>query len=131
MSNPVNISIISPNGSCVGTLFCDVISHDEYNNEYEEVPQDPIELLGRSLYFGVYVKQANDLPEFFCKGVHVEYVSFADDLTYKTKSIEDKTINPEFEEIFEHKIEYLTKEDIDFLNEKNVLNLFLFFLVML
>ncbi len=126
MSNPVKISIISPNGSCVGSLFCDVITHDENDNEYEEIPQNPIDLLGRSLYFRVYVKEAYDLPENFCKDVHVEYVSFSDDVTYKTRSISDKTCNPVFEENFEHKIEYLTREDIEFLEEKNVYIIYLF-----
>lgn len=120
MNNPVKISIISPNGSTVGNLFCDVISHDENNNEYEEVPDDPNDLLGRSLYFKVNIAQAFDLPENFCKGVHVEYVSFSDDITYKTKSIEEKNTNPIFDENFEHKIEYLTREDVDYLSEKNV-----------
>ncbi len=65
MNNPVKISIISPNGSTVGNLFCDVIAHDEHNNEYEEVPDNPIDLLGKSLYFRVNIGQAFDLPEFF------------------------------------------------------------------
>jgi len=121
MNNPVKISIISPNGPTVGNLLCDVIAHDDNNNEYEEVPDNPIELLGRSLNFRVYIKQAFDLPENFCKGVHVEYVSFSDDITYKTKSIEEKNNSPEFEENFEHKVDYLTKEDIEFLTDKNVL----------
>ncbi len=120
MNNPVKISIISPNGSTVGYLLCDVVAHDENNNEYEEVPENPIELEGRSLHFSVKIKQAFDLPDNFCTGTHVEYVSFSDDLTYKTKSIEEKNQNPLFEENFEHKIEYLTKEDVEFLTEKNV-----------
>ena len=120
MNNPVKISIISPNGSTVGNLLCDVIAHDENNNEYEEVPDNPIDLLGRSLNFRVNIAQAFDLPDNFCKGVHVEYVSFSDDITYKTKSIEEKTSNPLFDENFEHKIEYLTNDDIEFLSEKNV-----------
>lgn len=120
MNNPVKVSIISLNGSCVGTLFCDIITHDENNNEYEEIPESPMELEGRSLYFRVEIKEAYDLPETFCKGVHVEYVCFSDDLTYKTKSVEEKSVNPIFNESFEHKIEYLTKDDITFLTEKNV-----------
>lgn len=126
MNNPVKISIISPNGSTVGNLLCDVIAHDENNNEYEEVPENPTELIGRSLFFTVQIKQAFDLPENFCKGVYVEYVSFSDDITYKTKTVEEKNRNPLFEENFEHKIEYLTKDDVEFLTEKNVKFIFYF-----
>jgi len=128
MNNPINISIISYNGNCVGSLFCDVIAHDENNQEYEDIPEDPMELLGKSLYFTVYVKEAYDLPENFCKDVHVEYVSFSDDITYKTKNISGKNTNPIFEENFEHKIDYLTKEDIEFISEKNV-NFFIYFIL--
>jgi hypothetical protein len=120
MNNPIKVSIISYSGNTVGFLFCDVIAHDENNEEYEDIPEDPIELLGKSLYFTVYIKQAFDLQENFCKDVHVEYVSFSDDLTYKTKTISGKNINPIFEEKFENKIDYLTKEDIEFISEKNV-----------
>lgn len=121
MNNPLKVSIISYNGNCVGSLFCDVIAHDENNEEYEEIPEDPIELIGKSLYFTVYVKEAYDLPENFCKDVHIEYVSFSDDITYKTKSHVGKNRDPVFEEKFEHKIEYLTREDIEFMSEKNVI----------
>ena len=131
MNNPITVSIISYNGNCVGELFCDVIAHDENNEEYEEIPEDPMELLGKSLYFTVYVKEAYNLPENFCKDVHVEYVSFSDDVTYKTKSLEGKNINPIIEEKFEHKIDYLTKEDIEFISEKNVNKFLLFFVVFL
>lgn len=120
MNNPIKVSIISFNGNCVGYLFCDVIAHDENNQEYEDIPENPMDLMGNSIYFTVYIKEAYDLPENFCKDVHVEYVSFSDDMTYKTGSISGKNINPVFEENFEHKIDYLTKDDIEHICEKNV-----------
>jgi hypothetical protein len=125
MSNPAKISIISQIGTCVGQLVCDVIAHDDDNNEYDEVPSDPFDLVGQPLNFNVYIKEAIDLPDNFCKGIQVEYICFIDNLTYKTKSIEDKTKNPFFEENFEHRIEYLTKEDIEHLINEKVIILFL------
>lgn len=125
MSNPAKISIISQIGTCVGQLTCDVIAHDDDDNEYDEVPSDPYDLVGQPLNFTVYVKEAVDVPENFCKNIQVEYNCFVDNLTHKTKEIEEKTKNPVFEERFEHRIEYLTKEDIDYLiNEKVFLLLY-------
>ena len=119
MGNPAKISVISQIGTCVGQISCDVIAHDDDNNEYDEVPSDPFDLVGQSLNFTVYIKDASDMPENFCNGIYVEYTSFTDNITYKTKAIEERTRNPTFEEMFEHRIEYLTKEDIEYMmNEK-------------
>lgn len=120
MRNPFPCSIISINGSCVGNLSCDVIPYDEDGNEFEDVPEHPSELIGQPLNFKVYIKEANELPENFCKGVQVEYSSFHDNAVYKTKVFEEKTKNPIFEEYIEHHIEYLTKEDLDYLENENV-----------
>ena len=119
MNNPAKISIVSQIGTLVGILDCDIISHDDDNNEFDEIPSDPYDLVGQSLNYTVYIKEAFDIPENFCKGIQIEYTSFIDNITYKTKAIEEKTKNPIFEERFEHRIEYLTREDVDYLiNEK-------------
>jgi hypothetical protein len=126
MSNPAKISIISQIGTCVGQLTCDLIAHDDDNYEYDEVPSDPYDLVGQPLNFTVYIKEAVDVPENFSKNIQVEYNCFVDNMTYKTKVIDEKTKNPIFEERFEHRIEYMTKEDIDYLvNEKVFLMKFL------
>ena len=122
MGNPANISVISQIGTCVGQISCDVIAHDDDNNEYDEVPSDPYDLVGQSLNFTVYIKDASDMPENFCNGMYVEYTSFTDNITYKTKAIEEKTRSPTFEEMFEHRIEYLTKEDIEYMMNEKVNN---------
>lgn len=119
INNPAKISIISQIGTCVGQLSVDVIAHDDDNNEYDEIPSDPYDLVGQPLNFTVYIKEATDIPENFCKGIQVEYTSFIDNLTYITKIIDKRTRYPIFDEKFEHRIEYLTKEDIEYLvNEK-------------
>jgi hypothetical protein len=120
MGNPAKISIISQIGTCVGQLSCDVIAHDDDNNEYDEVPSDPFDLVGQPLNFTVYIKEATDIPDNFSRGLQVEYICFTDNLTYKTKVIDVKTRNPVFEENFEHRIEYLTKEDIEYMISEKV-----------
>ena len=121
MSNPTTSSIISPNGLCMGNLTIDIIPHDDDNNEYEEIPEDPSELIGQPLNFRVYVKECKDLPENFCRGVQVEYTSFHDNMTYKTRINEEKQMNVEFEDNFEHHIEYLTRDDIEYITKEKVI----------
>jgi kinesin family member 13 len=120
MSNPTTSSIISPNGLQMGSLNIDIIPHDDDNNEYEEIPEDPSELIGQPLNFRVYIKEGKDLPENFCRGVQVEYTSFHDNVTYKTDVFEEKSTNIEFEKNFEHHIEYLTRDDIEYITKEKV-----------
>jgi hypothetical protein len=120
MENPAEISIISQLGTCIGKISCNIKAHNDDNNEFEEVPSDPFDLVGQSLNFSIYIKNVTDILQNFSKGIYIEYTSFTDNVTYKTKIIENKTGNHTFfDEIFYHKIEYLTKEDIEFMmNEK-------------
>lgn len=120
MPNPFNCAIISTHGGNVGNLYCDIIPHDGENNEFEEVPEHPSELIGQPLYFKVYIKHASDLPLNFCTDVYVEYISFHDNQGYRTKVIPGRNRNPVFEEYIEHCIEYLTKEDIEHLENGKV-----------
>ena len=55
MSNVSSISIISPDGNTMGQLDVDIIPHDENENEYDEVPESPSELIGQSLMFKVSI----------------------------------------------------------------------------
>lgn len=132
MGNPSKISIISPIGTCVGSISCDVIAHDENNNEYDEVPSDPYDLVGQSMNFTVYLKEALELPENFCEGTYIEYSSFIDDITYRTKTNKEKTRNPIIEQMFEHRMDYLTKEDVEYMmNEKVLYKIYLFIFLIL
>ena len=122
MSNFSNVSIISVNGDIMGTLAVDVIPHDNEGKEFEEIPEHPSDLIGQELKFKVYIKECRDLPENFSKNVQVEYTSFHDNMDYKTKvyNTDNKEPNIQIEEIFEHKIEYLTKDDIEFLEKYKI-----------
>ncbi len=123
MRNPFTCSIISTNGLCVGNLTVDVIPHDEDGSEFDEIPDDPNELIGQPLNFKVYVKECKDLPDNFCKGIQVEYTCFVDNIVYKTKTNEERNKTQIFEQYFQHSIDYVTKDDVDYLvKEKVIIN---------
>ena len=123
MSNASSISIVSPLGDTVGELDVDIIPHDENDNEYEEVPESPFELAGQSLDFKVCIYGVKNLPKKFCKNLKIEYESFYDKKIYSTKIYNENDNNlTEFKigEIFEHKIDYLTKEDIEYCEKEKL-----------
>ena len=116
MNNCTNIPIISVNGETEGTITIDVIPVDEKGELFEEIPEKPMDLIGQNLHYFVHIKEMRDLPENFCKGVQVEYTSFNDNYTYKTKVYNEDGKETSFpiDEKFEHKIIYLSEEDINF-----------------
>ena len=116
MSNCVTIPIISVNGETEGTITIDVVPIDENGKEFEEIPDNPMDLVGDNMKFYVHIKEIKDLPDNFCKGLQVEYTSFNDNQNYKTKIYNEEGKETSFiiDEKFEHKISYLTEEDIDF-----------------
>jgi len=123
MSNPSSISIISPVGEVVGQLDVDIIPHDENGLEYDEVPESPTELIGQSLSFKVSLISAKNLPVNFCRNLKIEYQTFYDRQVNTTKLYNETDSNlTEFKigEEFEHKIDYLTKEDVDFLEKEKI-----------
>ena len=123
MSNPSSISIISPVGDVVGQLDVDIIPHDENGLEYDEVPESPTELIGQSLCFKVSLISAKNLPVNFCRNLKIEYQTFYDRQVNTTKLYNENDSNlTEFKigEEFEHKIDYLTKEDVDFLEKEKI-----------
>ena len=120
INNPSTCNIVSSNGVCNGTLTVDILPYDDDGNEFDDIPDDMNDLVGIAVNFKVYIKEASDLPENFCRGVYVEYTSLNDNLVYKSKVIEDKTSNPVFEDYIEHKIDFLTKDDIDYLLKEKV-----------
>ena len=148
MNNQSVISIVSPNGSVVGKIEVDIIPHDENGNEYDEVPEVPSELIGQSLLYKVVIMNIKNLSKNFCNNLRVEYQSFYDHSIISTKvynpineknnetlatnntdslennnnslSGEEAKVDIEINESFEHKIDYLTKEDIDFLENDKV-----------
>ena len=123
MSNPSSVSIISPNGTVMGQLDVDIIPHDENDNEYDEVPESPSELIGQSLCFKVSIMGVKNLPHNFCRNLKVEYQTFYDRQVNYTKLYNENDSNlTEFKigEEIEHKIDYLTKEDVDFLEKEKL-----------
>ncbi len=86
------------------------------------MPEDPDELIGSSVAYTVSIKEIKDIPETFCKSVYIDYESFYNKVinTTKTYGVEEKETNYEINETFEHNIEYITKEDINFIKNENV-----------
>lgn len=138
MANESQISVVSPNGDVVGQITVDIIPHDENGYEYEEVPESPSELIGQTLYYKVAIMNLQNIAKNFSYDLHVEYQCFYDHSIVKTKvynkldddenegdnnsvnSQEDDKVDIIINENFEHKIDYLTKEDIDFLVKDKV-----------
>ena len=116
MNNSLSIPIISVDGDNQGSLTVDVIPVDEKGDLYDEIPEDPFDLVGENFKFIVDIKEVKDLPEYFCKGVQVEYTSFSDNKNYRTKKYNEEGKENSFiiGEKFEHEISYLTEEDIEF-----------------
>ena len=107
----------------MGQLEVDIIPHDENDNEYDEVPESPSELIGQSLCFKVVIISAKGLQPNFCRNLKIEYQTFYDRQVNNTKLYNENDSNlTEFKigEEFEHKIDYLTKEDVDFLEKEKI-----------
>jgi len=128
MSNESALPILSPIGNIMGKLEMDIIPHDENGKEYEDVPELPSELIGQSLLYKVKIKNIKNIPKNFSANLRIEYQCFYDHSIINTKVYNEKEeynncsnekTNIEINEEFEHKIDFLTKEDIEFLeNEK-------------
>ena len=120
INNPSTCNIVSSNGECNGSLTVDILPYDDDGNEFEDVPDDINDLVGIPVNFKVYIKEAAELPDNFCRGTFIEYTSMMDNFVYKSKVVEEKTRNPVFDDYIEHKIDYLTKDDIDYLLKEKV-----------
>lgn len=114
ISNPSTLSIISTRGQWEGSLEMDIYPHDEDGNEFDEVPDDPMELLGQPVNFRVVFEKISSLPENMFGDVYMEYSFFFEGTTNKTKVIQGPVVSAEIHEEFEHSIDYLTKEDIEY-----------------
>ena len=116
MNNCISIPITSVNGYNEGTITVDIIPVDEEGNTFDEIPEDPFDLIGEKFKCIVDIKEVKDLPDYYCKGLQVEYTSFSDDKIYKTKKYNEEGKETSFTigERFEHEIPYLTSDDIEF-----------------
>ena len=118
------LNIINPyNGELMGLLEVEIIPHDEKNNEFDEVLESPYDLVGQNLLYKVKIIKVKNLKLNFCKNLRIEYQSFYDrSINYSQLYNQNDEKNVEFDigEEFEHKIEYLTKEDVEFLEKENI-----------
>ena len=118
------INIINPyNGKLMGIIEVEIIPHDEKNNEFDEVPENPYDLVGQNLLYTIRIIKIKNLTINFCKNLRIEYQSFYDKSINYSKIYnqnEENKIEFDIGEEFEHKIEYLTTEDIDFLEKENI-----------
>ena len=128
MSNQSSIPILSPEGDVMGSLDMDVVPHDDNGKEFDEIPELPNELIGQKLLYKVRIISIKNIPKNFSANLKVEYQTFYDHSIVSTKIYNEKAEfnncineknNVDINEEFEHKIDFLTKEDIDYLeNEK-------------
>ena len=116
MNNCTSIPIISVTGSTEGSIVIDVVPINDKGELYEEIPENPMDLVGKNLKYYVHIKEVKDLPEQFCMNFQVEYISFTDNNNYKTKIYNEEGRENSFliDEKFEHNISFLTEEDINF-----------------
>ena len=118
------LNIINPyNGELMGLIEVEIIPHDEKNNEFDEVLESPYDLVGQNLLYKVKIIKVKNLHLNFCKNLRIEYQSFYDrSINYSQMYNQNDEKNVEFDigEEFEHKIEYLTKEDVEFLEKENI-----------
>ena len=129
MSNRSTVPIISPEGDIMGTIDIDVIPHDDKGNEFDEIPELPSELIGQKLTYKVKIIYIQNIPKNFSANLKVEYKTFYDHSIsstkiYNQKAEFNKCINEKnnivINEEFEHKIDFLTKEDIEYLENENM-----------
>ena len=128
MSNRSTLPIISPEGDIMGTMDVDIVPHDDKGREFDEIPDLPSELIGQKLLYKVRIFNIKNIPKNFSANLKVEYQSFYDLSITSTKVYNENAeynkfinekCNLDINEEFEHKIDFLTKEDIDHLeNEK-------------
>ena len=122
MNNSTAIPIIAVNGDLQGTIVIDVVPTDKEGNLFKDIPKDPNELIGQNLNFYVHIKECNDLPEHFCKSLYVEYTCFVDNNNYKTKIYNEEGDKRSFsiDEKFQHEMNYMTEEDINYLRNDKI-----------
>ena len=129
MSNRSTVPIISPEGEIMGSIDMDIVPHDDKGNEFDEIPELPSELIGQKLSYKVKIIYIQNIPKNFSANLKVEYQSFYDHSISSTKIYNQKAEfnkcaneknNIDINEEFEHKIDFLTKEDIDYLENENM-----------
>ena len=129
MSNKSDLVILSPTGDIIGQLVIDIIPHDEEGNEYDEVPEFSTDLIGQKLFFKIKIFGIKNFKKNMSANLHIEYQYFYDHSIVKSKIYNQKEnfnnfcndkCDIDINEEFEHKIDFLTKEDINFLENETI-----------
>ena len=139
IANRSELAIVSPQGNMIGKLDADVAPHDEDGNEFDEVPENPCEIIGQCLQYKVCIFAVKNIPKNFSSDLKVEYQCFSDHTNLSTKlynklkdennenqinenveDIDEESVTVKINEEFEHKIDYITKEDIDYMEKERL-----------
>jgi hypothetical protein len=141
ISNKSDLAIISPNGNIIGRLEADVFPHDDEGNEFEDVPENPNELIGQCLKYKVCICEVKNIPKNFSNNIKVEFQNLQDHTTVSSKTynkiedndedendekdknivdMDEESVSIQINEEFEYKIDYLTKEDIEYLGKERL-----------
>ena len=139
IANRSELAIVSPQGNMIGKLEADVAPHDEDGNEFDEVPENPSEIIGQCLQYKVCIYAIKNIPKNFSSDLKVEYQCFTDHTNFSTKlynklkdennenqinenveDIDEESVTVHINEEFEHKIDYITKEDIDYMEKEKL-----------
>jgi len=147
ISNKNDLAIISPNGNMIGKLEADVFPHDDEGKEFEEVPENPIELIGQCLQYKICICEVKNIPKNFSNNLKVEFQNLQDHTIVSSKiynkiedddddeneekeekeekdknivDMDEESVSIRINEEFEYKIDYLTKEDIEYLGKERL-----------
>ena len=135
IGNQSELAIVSPKGNMIGKLEVDVAPHDDEGNEFDEVPETPSELIGQCLQYKVCIYGVKNIPKNFSNELKVEYQCFHDHTNISTKlynklgdekkdknviDVDEESVTIQINEEFEHKIDYLTKEDIEYIEKEKL-----------
>ena len=121
IDNPVTINLIGSNYENHGQLELNVIPVDPDGNEDlcdDDLPESQEDLLNRRIDFLVTIQSAKDLPSNFCKDVFVEYKIYLEDQKYRTKVVEGKNRNPEFNYSLQHTQSVVTENFLKYIKSE-------------
>lgn len=94
--------------------------NSEGGTELDFIPDEPADLIDQRIDFVVQIDRALELPENLCRDVYAEYSFYLDPTKYKTKTVEGKNRNPEFQYKNVHTIEIATKMLVDYLEKETL-----------
>ena len=76
LDNPTEINIVATNSEVIGKLQMNLVPCDENGCEdldEDLLPDEPQDLINKSLNFKVKIDKIIDLPESFCRDIYIQY----------------------------------------------------------